>query len=241
MRKTLGWFYIVINSFLLLLAALLAALLMVSIYVKDFMPDQALSTKLTLILPITLSTFFGYRGLKKGLSKVRNEATKQLVQYFGKLDINISGKVDYKDYRNLILGLTFKSRHWFLICIFVLMFIFANYENSLKEILISIPIFTGLAALFGFAVSNSIKKQYKETIVLQNHMHYHLDNETIRIQGETFDSTNKWTHFMKIKETKNFFLFYHGRVATFLHKKMFNNIELNEFRKFIQSLDIPKE
>ncbi len=55
------------------------------------------------------------------------------------------------------------------------------------------------------------------------------------------DSTQKWTHFYQIRETKRFFMFYQGKmVATLLEKKMFSENELQEFNEFIRSLNVKR-
>ncbi len=68
-----------------------------------------------------------------------------------------------------------------------------------------------------------------------------MTNESIQIKGDSLDSTQKWTHFYQIKESKKFFLFYQGKeIATLIDKKMFSETDLIEFQNFIQSLNIKK-
>jgi len=62
------------------------------------------------------------------------------------------------------------------------------------------------------------------------------------MKGETFESELKWTHFYKIKETKNFFMLYQGKtIANLLDKKNMNIGDINEFRLFIRSLNLNQE
>ena len=85
------------------------------------------------------------------------------------------------------------------------------------------------------------KKLYQTNRVFQEQLKYTLTNDSIHTKGKTFDSTQKWTGFYKIQETKSFFMLYQSeRVATLLDKKMFSDNELNEFKQFIQSLNIQK-
>ena len=87
-----------------------------------------------------------------------------------------------------------------------------------------------------------IKKLYNSNIIFQENLEYILNNESIHIHGDTVESTQKWSRFFKIKETKSFFMLYQGEgVATLLDKKMFNNDDLQEFRRFIKSLKVKKE
>jgi uncharacterized membrane protein YcgQ (UPF0703/DUF1980 family) len=86
------------------------------------------------------------------------------------------------------------------------------------------------------------KKLYNTNSNFKEALTYYLTNASIQIIGNTVNSTQQWSHFVKIKETKNFFLLYHGaQVATLLEKKMFSEQELAEFNAFLKSLSILRE
>jgi hypothetical protein len=78
--------------------------------------------------------------------------------------------------------------------------------------------------------------------MLLGNFEYILTNDAIQIFGESANSTQKWNNFIKIKETKNFFLLYQNKaIATLIDKWKMNDQEVVSFRKFTQSLDLKKE
>ena len=84
-----------------------------------------------------------------------------------------------------------------------------------------------------------IKSLYNTNTIFHKKLNYKIDNESITIKGDTIDSVQKWQHFYKIRETKNFFVLNHGKmVATLLDKKMFSDNQIDIFKRFLKSLAI---
>ena len=162
----------------------------------------------------------------------------QTEKYTGNLNLNFSGQISYKDYRNTALEMYFKRR-WFMLAL-ILLFIVILLMLGNTGILI--VLWLVILLIFPFLIIRSAKKLYKQNKTLSEKLTYHLDNEKITITGETVNSTQSWSRLFAIKETKDFFLLYHDSiVANFLDKKMFSNEEIVEFRKFVKSLNIKKE
>ena len=104
-----------------------------------------------------------------------------------------------------------------------------------------IYIIIGIFILLPVLTVIQIKKLYKTNKIFQEQLDYCITNDSINIKGNTIDSTQKWTHFYQVRVTKNFFMFYQGKmVATLLDKKMFSENELREFNKFIKSLNVER-
>jgi len=243
MKKIFGWLQIIVCSFILLLFAFTIIVLAINIIESG----EPLSGKMTLkeiigssigfIVVITLLIV----GLKSGIKKIKKEKV-EIVDYIGTLDIDLTGKIRYEDYRNLLLGLTFK-RPTFLVFIGIFILLLLSLmnasnvlENSYQNFILFI--FLGIFISPIFVIWQS-KKNYRTNRIFQEHLNYKLTNDSIHIKGETVDSVQKWTGFYKKKETKSFFMFYQGEgVATLLDKKMFSDKELTDFRQFIRSLNL---
>ena len=155
-------------------------------------------------------------------------------EYTGNLNLNLSGKISYKDYRNMSLEL-FLRRYWYIIVIFILVFL-AVEDINLKILSVAALV------IVPFSRIRSVKKTYRQNKSFHEKLTYHLDNEKITITGETVSSTQNWSRLFKITETRNAFVLYYDSInASFLDKKMFSAEEIIEFRKFLNSLDVKKK
>ena len=241
MKKIFGWLQIIVCSFFLLLFAFTIIELAISIIEGG----EPLSEKMTLkeiigssigfIIVIALLIV----GLKSGIKKIKKEKV-EIVNYISTLDIDLTGKIRYEDYRNLLLGLTFRRPTSFVfICIFIILALsLMNASNVLESSYLYLILFLGFF-ISPILVLWQSKKNYRTNRIFQEQLNYKLTNDSIRIKGETVDSVQKWTGFYKKKETKSFFMFYQGEgVATLLDKKMFSDKELTDFRQFIRSLNL---
>ena len=172
---------------------------------------------------------------------MKNEKTIKAIGYTDTLNINLAGQVSYTDYRNLILGLSFKRPIYLitLVCsIFFLLLSIINNERESSQIFLTMFL-TLCLLLLPILTLVRIKKIYRTSIIFKEQINYKLTNDSINIKGETFEGVQKWTSFYKTKETKGFFMFYQGEgAATLLDKKMFTDDELAEFKQFFQSLNI---
>ena len=240
MKNIFGWLLIVVCSFFLLMFAFTIIILTMSVLKSgksvEMTPKEIIGSTVGFLVVITLLIV----GLKNGIKKIKKEKI-EIVDYIGTLDINLEGKIKYEDYRNLLLGLTFKRPTYFVsICIFILFGLsLMNASNIIESSYLFI-----LFIFLGFFISPILvvwqsKKNYRTNRIFQEQLNYKLTNDSIHIKGETVNSVQKWAGFYKKKETKSFFMFYQGEgVATLLDKKMFSDKELTDFRQFIRSLNL---
>jgi len=69
---------------------------------------------------------------------------------------------------------------------------------------------------------------------------YHITNDSILVRGEDINSSSRWNHFIRTKETNDFILLYQSQDrAVFLSKKLFTLQDLIAFKQFLKSLPIP--
>jgi|JI9StandDraft_1071089.scaffolds.fasta_scaffold35314_3 hypothetical protein len=239
MKKLSAWYLIIISSIYLLMFGLNFIFVIIGYITNTPFLDLQPSMQIVGVLGIGLCFSLSFLALKSGLRIIRKDKPREIIPYSQQLNLHLSGRIVYNDYRNLILSLSFNPINWTLIIMIGPMYSIM-YSNSVSsEVKLLIPI--GILLFFFLIVGTtlrSIKKQYRDSAYLQHQLHYTLENATFRIHGETFDSTLQWTHFTKVKETKNFFLFFQGRVANFIPKNMFSETELIEFKSFINSLNI---
>ena len=204
---------------------------------------EILTSSLGFIIVVSLLVI----GLRNGIKRVRKGKIIEIIDYDKDLNINLTGKIEYNDYRNLILGLSFKKPIYLVVLGIMILFALTfldNRERMMNQINSNYFIFIviGVFILSPILTTIRIKKLYRINKIFQEQLNYRLNNDSIHIKGNTVDSTQKWTHFYKIKETKNFLMLYHSKlVATLLEKKMFTENELNEFKRFINSLNVKRD
>ena len=183
--------------------------------------------------------FLTIGGLIYGIRKIREKKIEakqmQTTEYTGNLNLNLSGQISYKDYRNSVLEQTWK-KYWYL-SLFLLLLLTIGFDITSILIVLGVILLTML-----FIPILTAKKIYKQNKMFHEKWTYHLDNEKITFTSETTNSTTGWNRLFKITETQTFFLLWHdSMVANFLDKKMFTEEEIIEFRKFVNSLPIKKE
>jgi NADH:ubiquinone oxidoreductase subunit 6 (subunit J) len=248
MKKIIGWIAIILCSIILLSFAITLVDTFPEILNGD--PDtHDLANGIKSFWVSFLITFLlAFFGLIAGIKAVRKRKIIEYTDYNQGLNIKLNGKIEYKDYRNLILGLTFKKPIFVLPYSLVLFFILStidngntmNTENQLGSYYMII-FFTVIFILSPVLIIVHTKKQYNTNKIIREEFNYHLTNDYLHIKGETVDSIQKWTHFYRVKETSNFFIFYQDKtIATLLYKKMFSENDLAEFKIFIKSLRFEK-
>ena len=241
MKKISGWLLIIVCSFFLLIFAFAIIVLAVSTLKSgksvEMAPKEIIGSSVGFVIVISLFII----GLKSGIKKIKTEKV-EIVDYIGTLDINLTGKIKYEDYRNLLLGLTFERPTYLVVIGVFILFLLSLMnasnvlENSYQNFILFI--FLGIFISPIFVIWQS-KKNYRTNRIFREHLNYKLTNDSIHIKGETVDSVQKWSGFYKKKETKSFFMFYQGEnIATLLDKKMFSDKELTDFRQFIRSLNL---
>jgi len=167
----------------------------------------------------------------------------EIVEYTEELNIHFDSQISYKDYRNLILELSFKIWHYVILLVFFvfysLLFFISDVDINVKNI-ISLVVIMVIGILF--LRLKHAKNTYQTNKMFHEQLSYTLDNEAVHAKGKTIESTVLWTWYYKIKETKNFFLLYHDKtLATFLPKKAFKTGDIELFRKFVKSLNLKVE
>jgi hypothetical protein len=248
MKKLKSWLTIIFCSLFLLVFVLVFIILIPEMLgtegAKTKMPAKEITTSIFgFLVLITLLII----GLRYGIKGLRKKNTVEIIEFTDELDIHFTGKIVYADYKKLILNRTFRKPVYL-----VLIGITALYTLSLAvsgadvwDALTSdyIPcVYIGLFIFVPISTIIQIKKIYKTNKIFQETLTYTLNNTAIHIKGETMDSTQNWTRFFKIVETKEFFMLYQGEaVATLLDKKMFSPGDVPTFQRFIKSLNVERE
>jgi hypothetical protein len=242
MKKISGWLLIVFCSLLLLVFLISISLVLFGEKTTTQTPSEKLTILLSFLFPMALFVY----GLINGIKMVKKEKSIELVEFKERLDITVSGQIDYKDYRRLFFYLSYKKRIlWF--CVIILLALITslltnkNVSFYNRDTLISLCIFLGLFILVPIILLIKVKKIYETNTVFKYSMSYHITNEFIQIKSETMDTTQKWGNFYGAMETKKFFLLYQGKmIATLIDKKMFSDLETEKFRMFLKSLPLKK-
>lgn len=245
MKKIIGWLQVIFCSLLLLTLLMCVTVLLPDMLSPD--PDHAMpaSSIMTTSFGFLLFGIFLFIGLRNGLKKIKAEKPVERKPFEKELNIQLSGRIEYKDYRNLLLGLSYKKP---VMLIFLGILVFSSLSMAINGEEVSGGSKIGFYVFFGIFLLSpilsliQIKKLYWSNKVLVEPMTYTLNNHAIHISGETVSSTQSWSHFYSIKETDHFFILYQGKmIATLLHKNMFSAADLFAFKEFIRSLDVKKE
>ncbi|MDR0863503.1 MAG: YcxB family protein [Candidatus Symbiothrix sp.] len=244
MKKLSGWLWIIFCSILVLIF-LIGFIILVT---DDRMNLLSVKEILNLLIVFVVVVFLSIIGIISKIKEVKEDKPIEIIEYSGELNINFTGRIAYKDYKNFILKSSLKRPlNLFFIGIMIIIIsgflLNENPETNQSNSIFIIPlILCGIFLYTPILTLTQAKKIYKINKIFQEQLNYSLNNESIRIKGDEIDTTQKWTRYYKIKETKEFFILYQDKiVANFLDKKLFTDDELIEFRKFIQSLDVIRE
>ncbi len=247
MRKFTGWLIIVLCSIFLLMFVIVLITMIPGLSKSNSNVHMSASEIISSVFGFGLVILLLVFGLTNGIKRVKNDKAIDIVDYTEKLSISLTGQIAYKDYRNLIFGLSYKKPIYLVLLGILFLFTLTlltskgNAQNHFDSNYF-IFIILGFVIVSPIFTLYQIKKIYKSSKIFYEHLDYFLTNESIQIKGETVESIQKWTHFFKIKETKKFFMLYHGEmVAILLDKKMFNVSDKEEFRRFIKSLKVIRE
>ncbi|NLG38963.1 MAG: YcxB family protein [Fibrobacter sp.] len=242
MKRLTGWILIVFCSILLLIFAFVLVTVVQGVIFKGAEIQMTLKEIISSILGFIIVISLLLIGLKNGVNRVKKEKVLKIKEYTKDLNIELTGIIEYTDYRNLILGLSFKKPIYLVVVgtmLLLLLSFLVNSENMTNQFGSNyiLLIFIGIFLFSPFLTLVNIKRQYDTSRILQEKFKYYLTNESIRIKSETLDSVQKWEHFDQVRETKRFFLFYHGKtITTILDKRMFSEKDLQEFHIFTKSL-----
>jgi hypothetical protein len=246
MKKLTGWIIIIFCSLFLLIFAIALIAIISGMLTNKTESQMSIKEILTSLMGFVIVISLLIMGLINGLKRVKKDKVIEIVDYDKVLNINLTGQIEYTVYRNLIFGLSFRKPVYYvalgIMLLFSLSFI-VNREVMMNQLESNYFIFIIFGALLITPIITliQIKNVYNTNRIFKEQLNYALTNESINIKGCTVDSTQKWTHFYQIRVTKNFFMLYQGKmVATLLDKKMFSETELQEFNKFIKSLNVKK-
>lgn len=244
MKKITGWIQIIFCTIFLLIFAIALIVIISGMLDEDYENQMSMMEILTTSFGFVIVIYLLIYGLRNGLKKVKKDKVIEIVRYDKELILNLSGQIEYIDYRNLIFGLTYKKPIYLLLLGVIILFLLAflvDRENMMNQSDSNYYIFIIIGAFLLSPIFTiiQIKKLYNSNKIFHERLTYRLTNDSINIKGSTLDSTQKWTNFFQIRKTKNFFMFYQGeKVATLLDKKMFSDTELKEFEVFMKSLNV---
>jgi len=228
MSKSKTWAILILLSLLILL--------------EIFILWDAVSTKQIFVILVSVNIIlWAIYGIIYQIKKLKRKNIS-IVEYDKELNINFSTKILYKDYLKLSFELLFKRPHIYFmlnVAFFIIISSLTNDEISNSNFYL----FYGLVVIFPifylFITFRSAKQIFSTNKSLNENLTYQIKNDSLYIKSETSEGTTLWTRFIKIQETKNFFLCYADKiVATFIYKKAFKENELIEFREFLKSLPV---
>lgn len=245
MKKVFVWIQVIVLSILLLIFSLMA----IAILLDRLLGGTSEFSNKELIISLlgnAIVLYFIVLGLKNGINKLKREKEIEHIAYDKDLNIDLNGRIQYKDYRNLIFGLTFNKPLFLFAGLMLLLSLVYNLyleENVINYLKTNYSILLVLIIVFIFPiiVLIQIKKAYNSTQILNESFEYTLDNESIHIKGHMIESTQSWSRFYQMRETKKFFMFYENTtIAVLLNKDMFSDRDLIDFKDFVRSLNIKK-
>lgn len=144
--------------------------------------------------------------------------------------IKIIAKIDLPQYRKVHFQITYSSSwliYLHIIAIAMLYFTWINGEGewlayAFVLVLMYLPI----------AVYRSASSNYKAIKMLHETLSYEFSDESLTVKGESFDSTNPWNYFQKVRVLRKWFLLYtNNQPAVYIPKTAFASRE--KMDKFI--------
>ena len=155
----------------------------------------------------------------------------------------IKTKISFKEYRNLLFGLTYKKpilRLLLSIAFIILLWILGYYFHFLPvprpEIYqyITLVLITVVQPIFIYI---TIKRNYDSSNHLGELLEIEVTHKEIKIQGESFYTEVAWKKLFKIDEQTNWFLIYQNTLsAIIIPKKDLSGHQVSEFKKIITSI-----
>jgi len=179
--------------------------------------------------------FYGFICIMKKLKQKKID----IIEYNKELNINFSTKIFFKDYLKLSFELKRVNIYFIFNVLFFLIITFFLSERQNIDLLYSILFISVISIFYMYIIFLRAKNIFNTNKSLNEFLTYQINNDLLLIKGETFQDSSLWERFVKIQETKNFFLCYANKIfVIFIFKKEFSEEELIEFRKFLKSLPI---
>jgi hypothetical protein len=163
---------------------------------------------------------YGIRLWKAG----KSETFQQLILPYNEKNISLHFQINQKEYRSLMLKLTYRNPIVLYVNIICLNILMASVINSNYNV-ISV---TALIFLIIIPVTTIFQstKTFSDNKMIKEPLTYDFTSNQILITGETFTSSIRWNSLYKIKELNNWFLLYNDKTSMIVvPKKSFNNLE----------------
>jgi hypothetical protein len=203
---------------------------LVATLVTDF--DETDQNVFSFIFVMAVFAFPLHYGVKLWKAGKAESKPIQVLENAEKI-IRVNSKMDFADYRTLMLKLTYTNPivlYVNVIGLGMLMPSLMNGELSLTGIAIGfVFIALPVVAIFQFRGNYNASKTLKEMAS------YEFDVKNIVITGETFNTSLQWSSLYKVKEMNNWFMLYTAKnVAIIVSKRSFSPEDIATLRSFAQ-------
>ena len=157
--------------------------------------------------------------------------------------MTINTKITFKEYRRLLLGLTYKKPVMkIILCVGLSMLIWITgyYFHFLpvpKPQIYQFITLILIAVVQPFVILMTIKRNYDSSNHLGEQLEIDLTETYIKIKGESFYTEIAWTKIFKIDEQKNWFLIYQNNLsAIIIPKNDFHDNQEKEFKNILRTI-----
>ena len=140
--------------------------------------------------------------------------------------INYKSKVELKDYRRLVLYLTYRNPIVMIFSILALLSLLSSiiYVTDPKNsnyvgVVISFIFAFSVLILMPLLIILRINKYYSTCKFLQETVEYIIDENSITLKGETFSADYKWNNFYQSNEIEDWLFLYNSNRSAFLFSK----------------------
>jgi hypothetical protein len=156
----------------------------------------------------------------------------------------IKTKISFKEYRNLLFGLTYKKPVMkIILCVAVAMIVWivGYYLHFLPvpepEIYQYITLIL-ITVIQPIVIYWTIKRNYDSSNHLREQLEIELTEKEIKIQGESFYTEMAWKKVFKIDEQTNWFLIYQNNLsAIIIPKKDFSGSQMDDFKRMLTAIE----
>ena len=157
--------------------------------------------------------------------------------------MTIKTKISFKEYRSLLLGLTYKKPVMkIILCVgfSMLIWILGYYLHLLpvpKPMIYQFITLTLIAVVQPFVIYMTIKRNYDSSNHLGEQLEIELTESEIKIKGESFYTEIAWNKIFKIDEQKNWFLIYQNNLsAIIIPKNDFHGNQEKDFKEILRTI-----